>query len=354
MMVSIKAVRAALPGMGFATITNIMSEKTSNQPVISVVVEGYNETRDLGTAEDTLAAIEAQDFTIDKIEVILVGSTEQADHWKTIYTDNTKFHSVKVFPQNGTHYYQLKNGGAEIATGDIIAFTDSDVRPRPTWVSAIVKGIEDGADVVVGPSLFRQEGGLSPDSPIMRVAAAVTWGWIIGERRQGPTPEARGFMDHNVAMRTSVFRAHKYRTEFGRIIASPLLYRAFVNAGLKVAVQPGQQAAHHFTWRYWLICLEFRYGNEVFRLRRLDRDYPNQWITKTGIFEPLVTMGWHMLLDIPKWFRFARLLGTSFPYRLACLPLLVLMSAVARSAEMVGMYATMFAPKKMRQWAENL
>jgi len=122
-MVSINAVRAALPGMGFATRTNVMSEKTPNQPVISVVVEGYNETRDLGTAEDTLAALEAQSFPIDKIEVILVGSAEQADHWKTIYTDNTKFHSVKVCPQNGTNYYQLKNGGAETATSDIIAFT---------------------------------------------------------------------------------------------------------------------------------------------------------------------------------------------------------------------------------------
>ena len=331
-----------------------MLVSSPDHPIISVVVEGYNQQRDLGSADDTMAALAAQDFPLERIEIILVGSMEQAKHWESAYAGNTAFFAVKAIAQVDAHYYELKNGGADIAEGDIIAFTDSDVLPRKTWVSAIVNGIQDGADVVVGPSLFRPNGRLSADSTLMRVAAAVTWGWILGKRRDGPIPEARGFMDHNVAMRASAFRAHQYRTEFGRIIASPLLYRAFIDAGLTIAVQPAQQALHHFSWYYWLICLEFRYGNEVYRLRRLDRDYPNQWIAKTGILEPLVTMGWHMLLDVPKWFRFSSLLGTTFPYRLACLPLLVVVSFVARSAEMLGMYATMFAPERMRRWAENL
>lgn len=331
-----------------------MKEDISNQPVISVVIEGYNETRDLGSVEETLAALEKQDFPIEQIEIILVGSNEQGEHWKKCFLKNARFHSIKIVSKGLVHYYELKNGGAELATGDIIAFTDSDVRPLTTWVSSIVRGIEDGADIVVGPSLFRQEGGFSPDSSVMRVAASINWGWIMGKRRNSPIPEARGFMDHNVAMRSCAFRAHQYRTEFGRILASPLLYRAFVNAGLKVTVLPGQQAAHHFTWRYWLISLQFRYGHEVFRLRRLDPDYPNQWITKTSIFEPLVTMAWHMMLDVPRWFRFASLLDTRFCYQISRLPLLLLMSAIARSAEMLGIYATMIAPKKMRHWSENV
>jgi len=327
-----------------------------NQPIISVVIEGYNELHDFGTADNTMAALAAQDFPIDQIEIILVGNKEQASHWGKTWVRNNRFHSVKVVSQDTLHYYKLKNGGAEIATGNIIAFTDSDVHPRTTWVSAIVSGIEAGADVTVGPSLFEKRHGfkLQPDSPILRAAASITWGWVLGKRIKGAAPEARGFMDHNVALKSDAFRDHPYRTDFGRVIASPLLFRELVNSGLRVVVQPGQQAVHHFSWRYWLISLNFRYGNEVFRLRRLDADYPNQWITRTSILEPLVTMVWHMLLDIPRWFRFTSLLGASPAYRLGFLPLLILMSAAARGAEMAGMSATMLVPEKMRRWAENV
>lgn len=331
-----------------------MAELVARRPRISIVVEGYNESRDLGSATDTIRALEQQDFPLEGIEVILIGSEEQVDVWNQEFAEQAKFHAIKAVAQGGANYYELKNGGAELATGDIIAFTDSDVRPGTTWVRAIVEGIENGADVVVGPSLFRQEGGLSSDSAIMRVAGAITWGWILGKRNRGTIPEVRGFMDHNVAMRSRVFRAHQYRTDFGRIIASPLLYRSLVNAGAQITVQPKQQAAHRFTWHYWLISLEFRFGHEVFRLRRLDRDYPNQWITRTSIFEPIVTAVWHMMLDIPRWFRYGSLLPSSVLYQVACLPLLIGLSSVAHVLEMLGMYATMVAPERMRRWAENV
>ena len=331
-----------------------MYKNTLSPSAISIVVEGYNESRDLGTVTDTLNALEQQDFPIERMEVIIVGSCEQAVHWREQYSTDTRFHCVKVAAKDSANYYELKNGGAEIATSDIIAFTDSDVRPQRSWVSSIVSGIQNGADVVLGPSLFHQVGGMPPSSAIMRVAASINWGWVMGKRRNSSIPEARGFMDHNVAMRSSAFRAHQYNTNYGRVIASPLLFRAFINAKLKIVVQPGQQTTHHFSWYYWLIGLQFRYGYEVYRLRRLDPDYPNQWITKAGIFEPVVTMIWHMLLDVPRWFRFASLLDTSFAYRLTCLPLLLVMSTIARTAEMAGMYSYMIAPDKMQRWAKSV
>jgi glycosyltransferase involved in cell wall biosynthesis len=333
-----------------------MYENSSNRPVISIVVEGYNETRDLGTVDSTMAALSAQDFPLDRIEVILVGSEDQARYWKKTHAEKTRFHSVKVVAMDTLNYYELKNGGGEIAAGDIIAFTDSDVHPRETWVSAIIGSIDGGADVTVGPSLFHKRNGfpLSPDSPVMRTAASLTWGWIMGKRQNGPIPQARGFMDHNVALRADAFHNHQYRTDLGRIIASSLLFRELINAGLRVVISPGQQAAHHFSWRYWLISLHFRYGHEVFRLRRLDPEYPNQWISRTGILEPLITLVWHMMLDVPRWFRFAGILGAGLGYCWGLLPLLVLMSTAARGAEMLGMYATILAPEKTQKWAENV
>ena len=88
-----------------------------NRPVVSVVVEGYNEARDLGSIEDTMAALEGQDFPLDQIEVILVGSAEPANHWKTLCADDSRFHSVNVLVHGGTHYYELKNSEQESACG---------------------------------------------------------------------------------------------------------------------------------------------------------------------------------------------------------------------------------------------
>lgn len=326
-----------------------------NRPMISVIVEGYNESRELGTAHETMQALRNQQFPLNQVEIILVGSPAQTQEWQQTYAAQTEFFAVKTLALDGEHYYELKNVGADIATSEIVAFTDSDVRPKPTWLSAIADAIQAGADVVAGPSLFRPiHGGTSPDSPLMRVFASISWGWIVGKHRQGSFLGAVGFMDHNVAMRAEVFRNHRYRTEFGRVIASPLLYRALANAGLTLAIQPQQQAAHHFTFKYWIFNLHFRYGYEVFHLRRLDHHYPNQWIAQTRILEPLVTMVWHMLLDIPKWFRFSSLLNTNWAYRVAMLPVVIVLSAIAHTAEMIGMYSTLIAPQAMEQWSRTV
>ena len=302
-----------------------------------------------------MAALSTQDFPLDCIEVILVGSEAQVKGWNATYA-STPFHNVRTVARDGVRYYELKNAGGSVATGEIIAFTDSDVQPGNTWVSAIVRAIWEGADVSVGASQFHKTEGfkLGPDNPIMCAAASLTWGWILGKRRGGAVPEPRGFMDHNMAMRADLFRDHCYRTEFGRIIASGILFRSMVNSGLRVSVCPMQQAAHHFSWRYWLISLHFRYGYEVYRLRRLDQDYPNQWIRRTGFLEPLFTLAWHMMLDVPRWFRFTGLQGSSAAYRWGFFPVLLVMSAVARTSEAVGMTATMIAPGHIRRWAENV
>ncbi|MEM8673185.1 MAG: glycosyltransferase family 2 protein [Cyanobacteria bacterium P01_G01_bin.67] len=329
---------------------------SDQKTIISVVIEGYNQSRDLGTVEETLAALRNQTFPLAQVEVILVGSSEQTEGWKEIFRDESEFLEIKTLSFDDANYYELKNGGANLAVGDIIAFTDSDVCPRSTWLAAISEGIAKGADVVVGPSLFRQPGGLEPDSALMHVIATLTWGWAVGKGNiyQDNLLQAGGFMDHNVAMKTSIFLSHRYRTEFGRVLSSSLLYRALLNDGLNIAYRSQQQAAHFFSWKYWLISLHFRYGYEVYHLRRLDKQYPNQWITKTGILEPLVTMIWHILLDIPRWFRFSRHLNRSLFSRILCFPLLLIVSTLGRGAEMLGMSATMIAPQKMKKWAENV
>jgi glycosyltransferase involved in cell wall biosynthesis len=326
----------------------------TSRPVVSIVVDGYNETRFLGTAIETLEALEKQDFPLNQAELILIGTSEQVEHWKQTFPAKSRFFARHFVKLDGAHYFQLKNRGAEAATADIIVFTDSDVYPKPTWLSSLVQSIRDGADVVAGLSLFKNSGSWLSDSPTRLAAASITWGWVVSKdnRKNMRRLQAAGFMDHNIAFRAETFRSHKYREENGRLMAGPLLYRALKESGATIALQPKQQVVHFFSWEFWLIRLHFRYGYEVFQLRRLDKHYPNQWISRTRILEPLVTMVWHVLLDIPRWFRVSRLLGIGHIRRIAILPLVVALSVVARCSEMAGMYASMMVPTAMKRWAE--
>jgi hypothetical protein len=111
---------------------------------------------------------------------------------------------------------------------------------------------------------------------------------------------------------------------------------------------------HYFAWGYWLKGLHFRYGYEIFMLRRLDKHYPNQWIARTNVLEPVISMMWHILLDFSRWFRVSRLLGIPLLRRISILPVLLGMSCLAHTAEMLGMYSTMVSPESMRNWAESV
>ncbi|MCS6814396.1 MAG: glycosyltransferase [Cyanobacteria bacterium] len=329
---------------------------SQGRPLVSVVVEGYNQAQEQGIVDNTLHALRHQDFPLDQVEVILVGSAYQLLEWQSLCYNPAPFQAIKLVDGGDAIYYELKNKGAAIATGDIIAFTDSDVCPQRRWLSSIVTTIRQGADASVGFSLFKRAKGWAAGSIVRQIAACITFAYVLGKIRhwrsgQLPDVEVRSIVGHNVALRRELFQRCQYRIDQGRLLASPLLFSSVAQVGAIVALHPQQQVVHYFTWTYW-VRLHFRFGYEIYQLRRLDPVYPNQWIARMGILEPLVTLGWHMVLDIPRWLRFSCLLSMNPLQRWGLLPVVMGLSLVAHSAEMVGMYWTMVAPAAMKQWAE--
>jgi glycosyltransferase involved in cell wall biosynthesis len=332
-----------------------MNESRSQRPTVSIIVEGYNESRDLGEADNTVEALRQQDFPIDRVEIVLMGSAEQVRAWEARYADDTTFWKIRAVAVEGLSYLQVKNRGAQFSSGDILAFTDSDVFPHRTWLASLVDGLRDG-DVSVGLSLFKSSTSWRWNRPTRLVAASITWGWIVGnefDSKRGVFSPV-GFMDHNFAMRAETFRRFHYGTEFGRLCGAPTLTQALLDGGQTLVLQPLQRVTHYFAWFYWLKCLHFRYGYEVYVMRRKLHRFPNKWIAKTRFIEPLVTMVWHILLDVPRWFRVSPLMDVPAFRRVALLPLVVAMSCVARTAEMVGMYCTMLDADRMERWAESV
>jgi hypothetical protein len=319
-------------------------------PLVSVVIEGYNEYLAYEDI-DTWAGLEAQRYPLERVEVILVGSAAQAARWHERLATPSPFLRVKAIAVDDPWYFAMKNRGVQEAAGEIIALADADVVPDPQWLATIVGGIERGADVVAGMSLFRTQERDS-DDPLMQVAASISWGGFLGMATESGGDHVT-FQAHNVAFRASIARAHPFRTDIRHRVAGVFLPAELKAAGARLRFQPGQKVAHSFDPAWWFR-LHARFGYEIYVLRRAHEDWPHPWVRRTWILEPPLTAGWHALLDWCRWFRFGRLMGASMTRRVALLPLLIAMSALARGTEMAGMYATMLAPERMKRFAASV
>ncbi|HXI43554.1 MAG TPA: glycosyltransferase family 2 protein [Bryobacteraceae bacterium] len=317
------------------------------KPIVSVVVEAYNEEHNaLMLHFDTLEAIYRQDFPLDQVELVLIGSSHQIEGWRTPHPAWQAFFQVRLVPVDpeNSYYWQLKNQGAEAAEGEFVAFLDSDVSPGPRWLSSVVKGLQNGADVVVGPSMYRA-GQLGPDSPWMLAAALPSWGFMLARNGSAQKPQAGALLAHNVAMRRALLLAHPFRM-LRRSFSSTLLYRELVRAGAKVAFQPDQRVAHAVQLRWWLFRRHFRTGWETYDARRIDPAWPRiPALERLKFIEPILLRMGLVCRDACHWFPFSRIVGVPRTRAIFFFPLVMLASVAARFAEMAGMYAALIAPK---------
>jgi hypothetical protein len=283
---------------------------------------------------------------LKQAELLLLGSAEQIDHWQTLNPGGQSFGQVKLIPVDPEdfHYWQVKNIGAQLAESEIVALIDSDALPERRWLSSLVKSIQNGADVSVGPSLYRSP-HRAPYSPWMLAAAFTSWALVLARTRGSQGPQVGCIMAHNVAIRRAVFLQHPFRP-IRRSFCSALMYFELVRSGVKLSFEPEQKVAHAMTLRWWLGRRHFRTGWETYIARTVDKDWPRiPALEKIKVIEPILLRMGLVCRDGPHWFRFAQAVGLGRTYAILLFPLVLLASLAARTAEMVGMYAVLLAPK---------
>jgi len=121
----------------------------SSRPPVSVVVTVRNGSDHLEGCMDALAALTYPDY-----EVVLVdgGSTDGTVETATTHRLATSgtLRVVEVgSADDPLGIGASRNRGVEAATNDVVAFTDADCRPSPTWLSDLVPYLA-GTDVVGG------------------------------------------------------------------------------------------------------------------------------------------------------------------------------------------------------------
>ena len=318
------------------------------KPLVSIVIEAYNDAvNHLAPPVDTLEGLRRQDFPFDQVELVLLCSEAQVEAWRSLCSDWKSLRLLSV-PAERSHYWQLKNDGARAAEGEFVAFLDCDVMPGPQWLSSIVNGLEGGADVTVGPSLFRT-GTLSPHSAVMLAAALPSWGLVLAFSSRPQQPQAAALFGHNSAMRRSFALEHPF-LENGRSFSSSLLFFQLAAEGARISFQPCQRVAHGMTFKWWLLNRHFRAGWETYLARETYAAWPRVPILSSlPVIEPLALKMGMVGRDALHWWRFSHVVGVSGPRAIALFPLVLLSSLAARTAEMAGMYGYRLAPRRTEQ-----
>lgn len=329
---------------------------TTEPPLVSVVVEGFNEVQLSTSVQDSIEGLLEQDYPLGRIELLLIGSTEdQSERWAGYDARELPFHRVVPVDADGLPYYALKNRGAELASGEVLAFTDSDVRTEPTWVSSIVEAIRGGADATAGVTTLRPRSRPAAPRVVLEVAGSLCFGHPVPDDPGVQPAKARALVAHNLGVRADVFREHHFDTrEFGRNCGPVQLYEDLRNDGARIAFVPDQRAQHSFKlFRWFLYPFQVRVGYEEHVARRMAPTTHYRWLMKTGPVEPLLTMLFTVAWDVEIWLRYARALPLSGHGRWLRLPVLLGVSVPARLGGMIGGYGAMLSPRRMKAWAET-
>jgi hypothetical protein len=189
-----------------------VSEAKGNRPPpfsVSIVIEWENAGR-IGNerAERMLRTLHAQlreadPSLIDRAEVIFAfpgnGSDEAAVRSTVAAaTGGAEWSaSIRTAPAPCDGYYELKNFGAELAQGEIIAFLDSDVIPQPNWLESLISTFRNPEAEIVSGATWVDYRGL--------YSAAMALGWIFPVPPEDASiTRVKGFAANNLAFRTEL------------------------------------------------------------------------------------------------------------------------------------------------------
>jgi GT2 family glycosyltransferase len=131
-------------------------------PRVSVVVCSYNAER---TMEACLASLEKLNYPDYEVIVVNDGSTDRT------LAISERFPFCRIISQPNKGLSVARNVGAEHATGEIVAYTDSDCVADPDWLTYLVAKMETARLVACGGPNFPP-----PEDSLVPAAVAVSPG----------------------------------------------------------------------------------------------------------------------------------------------------------------------------------
>jgi cellulose synthase/poly-beta-1,6-N-acetylglucosamine synthase-like glycosyltransferase len=222
---------------------------------ITVLVPTYRRTSDLARCLDALAR---QRRAPDEVLVVCRGADEETQAWLAIEKSRARLPLVKVEVIQGGQVAAL-NAGLDALTGDIVAITDDDAAPRPTWLDRIERHFASSPDVGgVGGRDWVHEHGATLDAAEPDVGRWQFPGRAIGNHHLGvgAARDVDFLKGANMSYRVSAIRGHAIRFDTrlrgtGAQVNNDMAFASAVRrAGWRLVYDPAVEVDHYPAQRF--------------------------------------------------------------------------------------------------------
>lgn len=131
-----------------------MKQNNMHQPSVSVIIPTY---RDWDRLDICLGALRLQTLSQDDFEVIIANNDPCSPAPSTLQLP----HNARLITVEKSGSYAARNAALNIATSDILAFTDSDCVPEPQWLESALELFRAQPDItrIAGNVQFFVENG---------------------------------------------------------------------------------------------------------------------------------------------------------------------------------------------------
>jgi glycosyltransferase involved in cell wall biosynthesis len=316
-------------------------------PSFSIVVETENlATADLQGLLDAIDCLAAQDPSPSQAnEVLLIDSGDIPVAVKQQLQTQYPWLQIHQAPA-GITYYGAKMLGAEMATGEVLVYYDSDCIYEPHWLRTMLGSFTNDIQVVAGETRTRGIG-------VYGTAMALAYIFPQYSGQRGLQKGSQYYLN-NVAFRRSFLLANPIPIALPLYRGNCVIHaKQLTRDRITIWRQPEARATHappngwsHFCWRFLLIGYDLYWQRQVLRDLKLDVASVGQEAkdpTEAGIAGKL------KVLDD----RVGKLIRSN-PWHLFFMPLAIPVIFVAVMLIVVGYWMTVWQPRVLLEGFEGV
>lgn len=254
---------------------------------VSVIIPTYNE-RD--KVLECIKSLRDQSYPASLTEIIVVDDGSEDE---TVSQIKEKFADVKIIEKKNTGAYDSRNKGLDAATGEIIAFTDSDCISEKNWILNIVKHLSIEDNHIIG-------GKIKHVNNFLAKAIAVS---DFGGYQDSKKKLLDAIPTCNLAAKKQIFDKFRFDSNL-KSSGDRLFSWELHKAGYKLKYFPDVVITHNPSVklsRYFE--RKYRYGKSFTRIRKNCPTLPGAKFIKYHIFGIIILSIARLFLDIYRLFK---------------------------------------------------